>query len=72
MAYAMQMWKTLVHPFFFHKEQPMAENLITPQDDELDVEELENVAGGEATNNCTNGSQCACPQSPSPIVVDPQ
>jgi hypothetical protein len=57
-------------PFLFHKEHPMADNLITPQDDELDVEELENVAGGvglgeeafaDATNNCTNGSQCQCP-----------
>jgi hypothetical protein len=49
----------------------MADNLITPQDDELDVEELESVAGGggvelndseSTTNNCTNGSQCACPK----------
>lgn len=47
----------------------MAENLITPQDDELDVEELENVAGGLAeTNNCTNGSQCSCTN---PIDVSP-
>lgn len=46
----------------------MADNLIPPQDDELDVEELEDVAGGlqaeEAAdlNQCTNGSQCQCPR----------
>lgn len=43
----------------------MAENFATPQDDELDVEELENVAGGGVTNNCTNGSGCtSAPQLP--------
>lgn len=47
----------------------MADNFNALQDDELDVEELENVAGGDVvTNNCTNGSQCACPQVPAEPV----